>query len=103
MLATTTPGIAGKLRDLQNWIGGNRFNPGQADFVPPPPEYVPNLMKDLAAFLNRSDMPALVQAAIAHAQFETIHSFADGNGASAARSYTSYCGGASSRPDSSPR
>ena len=103
MLATTTPGIAGKLRDLQNWIGDNRFNPGQADFVPPPPEYVPDLMKDLAAFLNRSDMPALVQAAIAHAQFETIHPFADGNGASAARSSTSYCGGASSRPDSSPR
>jgi len=37
-------------------------------------------MKDVAAFLNRSDMPALVQAAIGHAQFETIHSFADGNG-----------------------
>ena len=80
MLATTTPGIAGKLRDGQNWIGGNRFNPGQADFVPPPPEYVPDLMKDLASFLNRSDMPALVQAAVAHAQFETIHPFADGNG-----------------------
>ena len=80
MLATTTPDIAGKLRDRQNWIGGNRFNPGQADFVPPPPEHVPDLMKDLAGFLNRSDMPALVQAAIAHAQFETIHPFADGNG-----------------------
>jgi Fic family protein len=80
MLATTTPGMAGKLRDRQNWIGGNRFNPGQADFVPPPPQYVPDLMKDLAAFLNRSDMPPLVQAAIAHAQFETIHPFADGNG-----------------------
>jgi len=80
MLATTTPGIAGKMRDRQNWIGGNRFNPGRADFVPPPPEHVRDLMEDLAAFLNRIDMPAVVQAAIAHAQFETTHPFADGNG-----------------------
>jgi len=80
MLATTTPEIAGKLRDRQNWIGGNAFNPGRADFVPPAPERVKNLMDDLVAFLNRTDLPPVVQAAIAHAQFETIHPFADGNG-----------------------
>jgi len=80
MLATTTPQVAGALRDRQNWIGGNAYNPGRADFVPPPPEYVKELMADLVAFVNRSDLPPAVQAAIAHAQFETIHPFADGNG-----------------------
>jgi Fic family protein len=80
MLATTTPEIAGKLRDQQSWIGGNAYNPGRADFVPPPPEYVKELTEDLVAFMNRADLPPVVQAAIAHAQFETIHPFADGNG-----------------------
>jgi Fic family protein len=80
MLATTTPQIAGELRDRQNWIGGNAFNPGRADFVPPPPEHVKDLMTDLVAFVNRTDLVPIVQAAIAHAQFETIHPFADGNG-----------------------
>ena len=80
MLATTTPQSAGELRDRQNWIGGNAYNPGRADFVPPPPEYVRGLMDDLVAFINRTDLSPLVQAAIAHAQFETIHPFADGNG-----------------------
>jgi len=80
MLATTTPQIAGELRDTQNWIGGNAYNPGRADFVPPPPERVKDLMNDLVAFMNRTDLPPVVQAAIAHAQFETIHPFADGNG-----------------------
>lgn len=80
MLATTTPQIAGKIRERQNWIGGNAYNPGRATFVPPPPELVPALMDDLAEFLNRTDLPPVLQAAIAHAQFETIHPFADGNG-----------------------
>ncbi len=80
MSATTTPQIAGELRDRQNWIGGNAFNPGRADFVPPPPELVKDLMVDLVAFMNRTDIPAVIQAAVAHAQFETIHPFADGNG-----------------------
>jgi Fic family protein len=80
MLATTTPQIAGKLREHQNWIGGNAYNPGRADFVPPPPERVKALMNDLVEFVNREDLPPVVQAAIAHAQFETIHPFADGNG-----------------------
>jgi Fic family protein len=80
MLATTTPKLAGELRDRQNWIGGNAYNPGRADFVPPPPEHVKPLMDDLVAFMNRTDVPPVVQAAIAHAQFETVHPFADGNG-----------------------
>jgi Fic family protein len=80
MEATSTPGIPGKLRDRQNWIGGNAFNPGRADFVPPPPKHVRVLMDDLCVFANRTDLPPVVQAAIAHAQFETIHPFADGNG-----------------------
>jgi Fic family protein len=80
MLATTAPQLAGKLRDRQNWIGGNAYHPGRADFVPPPPERVKDLMSDLVAFMNRTDLPPVVQAAIAHAQFETIHPFADGNG-----------------------
>ncbi len=70
----------GCLRDVQNWIGGSSFNPCSAAFVPPPPEYVPELMKDLIDFCNSDDLPAVAQAAIAHAQFETIHPFIDGNG-----------------------
>jgi len=80
MAATNTPAIAGELRDRQNWIGGNAFNPGRADFVPPPPDLVQDLMDDLCVFMNRTDLSPVVQAAIAHAQFETIHPFADGNG-----------------------
>jgi Fic family protein len=80
MLQTTTPQIAGKIRTGQNWIGGNTFNPGRAVFVPPPPGRVRSLMDDLVAFVNRADLSPVVQAAIAHAQFETIHPFADGNG-----------------------
>jgi Fic family protein len=71
---------AGRLRTEQSWIGGASSSPRDAEFVPPPPEHVPKLMKDLAEFLERDDLPAAVQSAIAHAQFETIHPFADGNG-----------------------
>ncbi len=71
---------AGKYRQIQNWIGGSDHSPLGAIFVPPPPENVESLMKDLLVFANRDDVPALVQATIAHAQFETIHPFADGNG-----------------------
>ena len=73
-------GIAGIVRTSQNWIGGNDYNPIGAAFVPPPPEYVPGLLEDLCQFVARDDLPPVVQAAIAHAQFETIHPFADGNG-----------------------
>ncbi|TLG14793.1 Fic family protein [Nocardia cyriacigeorgica] len=70
----------GQLREVQNWIGGSSFNPCSADFVPPPAEQVPELMRDLIDFCNSDDLPAVAQAAIAHAQFETIHPFIDGNG-----------------------
>jgi Fic family protein len=72
--------IAGRLRTSQNWIGGNDYNPCGAAFVPPPAEEVERLLEDLCRFSNDDELPALVQAAIAHAQFETIHPFDDGNG-----------------------
>ena len=70
----------GRLRTLQNWIGGSAYNPCAAEFVPPPPEAVAGLLDDLLAFCNDDSLPALAQAAVAHAQFETIHPFVDGNG-----------------------
>ncbi len=70
----------GNFRQEQNWIGGSDYNPCSADYVPPPPEFVVELMDDLCAFCNSDELPAVVQAAIAHAQFETIHPFVDGNG-----------------------
>ena len=70
----------GRIRAVQNWIGGSSYNPCSAVFVPPPPEAVPGLLDDLLAFCNDDGLPALAQAAIAHAQFETIHPFVDGNG-----------------------
>ena len=71
---------AGVVRVEQNWIGGPGLGPRDAAFVPPPPEYVEALLDDLARFVNLDDIPAVAQAAIAHAQFETIHPFGDGNG-----------------------
>lgn len=71
---------AGKYRKVQNWIGGSDHSPLGAIFVPPPADQIEKLMKDLLIFANREDIPALVQATLAHAQFETIHPFADGNG-----------------------
>jgi Fic family protein len=71
---------AGHIRTRQNWIGRSDYGPLNADFVPPPPERVPALLDDLVAFCARTDLPAVAQAAIAHAQFETIHAFIDGNG-----------------------
>jgi Fic family protein len=70
--------IAGRWRDSQGWIGG--MYPESAVYVPPPPREVLGLVDDLCRFLQRDDMPALFQAAVAHAQFETIHPFIDGNG-----------------------
>lgn len=72
--------IAGKVRTVQNWIGGNAYNPCGADFVPPPPEAVGPLLDDLCELCNGEHLPPLIQAAIAHAQFETLHPFEDGNG-----------------------
>ncbi len=71
---------AGVVRTEQNWIGGSSHNPCAAAFVPPPPEHVSDLLEDLCAFCNEDSLPAVAQAAIAHAQFETIHPFVDGNG-----------------------
>ena len=70
----------GHFRTVQNWIGGSGHNPCSADFVPPPAEDVPALLDDLITFCNDDGLPALSQAAIAHAQFETIHPFVEGNG-----------------------
>jgi Fic family protein len=71
---------AGRLRTVQNWVGGSGYNPCSASFVPPPPESVEPLLEDLCGFCNDDQLPAVAQAAIAHAQFETIHPFVDGNG-----------------------
>lgn len=82
LLMTNTPNsrIAGVLRTGQNWIGGNDYNPCGADFVPPPPEEVVPLLEDLCEALADESLPPVVQAALVHAQFETIHPFDDGNG-----------------------
>ncbi len=77
---TTEARFAGIVRTEQNWIGGRGTSPRDATFVPPPPDRVPGLLDDLVAFVNLDDLPAISQAAIAHAQFETIHPFGDGNG-----------------------
>ena len=73
-------GTGGKIRTVQNWIGGSSYNPCSAAFVPPPPELVEDLLLDLCSFCNDDSLPAVVQAALAHAQFESIHPFVDGNG-----------------------
>ncbi len=70
----------GRFREVQNWIGGSDYHPCDAAFVPAPPELVGELVDDLVEFCNEDSLPAVAQAAIAHAQFETIHPFIDGNG-----------------------
>lgn len=72
--------VAGHVRTEQNWIGGNDYNPCGADFVPPPPEAVPELLRDLCEAIDDDRLPPVIQAALVHAQFETIHPFHDGNG-----------------------
>ena len=77
---TTQRAIAGRIRETQNWIGGNDYNPCGADFVPPPPDDLERLLTDLCAAIHDKTLSPLVQAALVHAQFETIHPFLDGNG-----------------------
>ncbi len=77
---TTEARFAGVVRTEQNWIGGRGTSPRDASFIPPPPDRVAALLDDLISFVNLDDLPAIAQAAIAHAQFETIHPFGDGNG-----------------------
>ncbi len=77
---TQLASTGGEVRRTQNWIGGSSYNPCSAVFVPPPPELVHRLLEDLCTFCNQDSLSPLAQAAVAHAQFETIHPFADGNG-----------------------
>ncbi|MDQ5895910.1 MAG: hypothetical protein QG596_2171, partial [Actinomycetota bacterium] len=71
---------AGQVRNQQVWIGGSNVGPHLASFIPPHHTRVPAALEDLIAFCDRVDLPPLLQIAIAHAQFETIHPFTDGNG-----------------------
>jgi Fic family protein len=70
----------GVIRTKQNWIGTRTDTPVGADFIPAPPELVNGALHDLADFVNRVDVAPLTQSAVAHAHFETIHPYPDGNG-----------------------
>lgn len=80
LMEGSEPQMTGRWREQQVWIGGGAQSPHNAQFVPPVYEQVDNLMNDLVQFMRRTDLPVLVMAALAHAQFETIHPFPDGNG-----------------------
>lgn len=80
LLEAHDPKIAGAWRGAQVWIGSSRYGPHTANYVPPHHTRVPALMDDLVHFLQRDDIAVLQHVAIAHAQFETIHPFVDGNG-----------------------
>lgn len=80
LLEHSAPGIAGRWRDQQVWIGGGDLGPHGASFVPPHHRHIPGAIADLVAFIDRDDVTVLAHAALAHAQFETVHPFPDGNG-----------------------
>lgn len=80
LMRDTDPRSAGRWREEQVWIGGGTHGPRGAMFVPPHHSRVVAAIDDLLHFAQRGDIPALPQIAIAHAQFETIHPFTDGNG-----------------------
>jgi Fic family protein len=80
LLRDVDPAIAGKWRDEQVWVGGSHLGPHKAAYVAPHQRRVPGLIDDLVGFMDRDDIPVLAQVALAHAQFETIHPFPDGNG-----------------------
>jgi Fic family protein len=82
-LLTHQPGWtdhAGRYRDQLVWVGSSSITPRGAAHIGPQAELVPGAMRDLTAFVQRDDMQVIAQAAVAHAQFETIHPFSDGNG-----------------------
>lgn len=74
------PDVAGRWRTEQVWVGASAVSPHGADFIPPHHERVQAAIEDVVEFAARDDIPALTHAALVHAQFETIHPFADGNG-----------------------
>ena len=77
------PGLeheAGRYRQEQVWIGPGNAGPRQAEFIAPQHDRIPGAISDLVRFVKRQDISVLVQVAVAHAQFETIHPFVDGNG-----------------------
>lgn len=79
LAGTPTPErLVGRIREVQGWIGGT--SPLDAHLVTPPPDRLAQLLDDLLAWVNRDDLDPIAQAAVAHAQFEIIHPFADGNG-----------------------
>lgn len=80
LLERSNPRITGRWRQSQVWIGTNSFGPHTASFVPPHHDAVPAAIADLVVYMARIDVPVLEHVAIAHAQFETIHPFPDGNG-----------------------
>jgi Fic family protein len=80
LMRDSNPASAGHWRTEQVWIGGGNFGPRGADYVAPHHARVLDSIEDLIAFTRRAAMPTLPQIAIAHAQFETIHPFTDGNG-----------------------
>lgn len=80
LMRESEPIIAGKWRAGQVWIGGGNFGPRGADFIAPHQGRIPDAITDLVQFAKRTDIAVLPQIAIAHAQFETIHPFPDGNG-----------------------
>ncbi|GGC17476.1 Fic family protein [Cellulomonas carbonis] len=80
LMAGHASAVAGRWRADQVWIGGSSRSPHGAAFVAPVHRRVPAAIDDLVAFMSRDDMPLLAQAALTHAQFESIHPFPDGNG-----------------------
>ncbi len=80
LLEHTHPELTGRYRQMQVWVGASASSPRGASFVPPAPERVPGAMDDLVTFARELQPLPLAQIAIAHAQFETIHPFPDGNG-----------------------
>ncbi len=80
MDSSPMPHLGGVIRTYQSWVGGNDWHPLDGGFVPPPADRCGALMGDLVDYLSHDDHSPILQAAIAHAQFETIHPFGDGNG-----------------------